>query len=354
MKKVLVMLCVVGAMFSCKKETQPTIVGQNEQGQDLIVNAEGDTVVYQPETKTNETEEVTTPKSDTAFEKDAEGNYTFHFNLEKGKTYPFSISTESSMVQSDGKQSQSGKQSSITALDYTVTDVKKDSYVFDVKFTRFKEAMNDGKQSISYDTNEEKPTNEIAAQQWEFNKAMVGKTFSMEVSKEGKVLDVTKLLTVRNAVKEELSKDLSPEEKEGLNQILNQSLSVEAMQSMFEESISYYPKKAVKVDETWTKKEGNDKASSSMDYTFKGIEDNQALISIKGKSTGNDSQTNQQGVKLFRSLEGNVTGDIKIDAKSGWLTSAEIKKEEVIRMTQQYQGQKMNFSSTTNTTTTIN
>ena len=353
MKKSIFVLSIAALIFSCKKEDKPTIVGKNAQGQELIVNAQGDTVVYNPEVVTENKEEKKEVR-ETAFEKNAEGEYTFQFNLEKGKTYPFSIATKANVVQSDGKNSQKMAQESVTALDYTVAEVKDSTYLMDVKFTRFQEQADSPNGKISYDTNAEKPTNKGAAQQWEFNKAIVGKTFSMEITKDGKVLDVTKLLPVRNAVKEALKSSLSKEELGALDNILNQTLSVEAMQAMFEESISYYPKKSIKIDETWSKKEGNDKASSTMDYTFKGFNDGKADIAIKGTSKGSDSQSNEQGVKLFRSLEGNVDGSVKIDEKSGWISSAKIEKKEVVRMTQQYQGQKMNFSSTTNSTTSIN
>ncbi|MBV7441032.1 hypothetical protein KRX57_06330 [Weeksellaceae bacterium TAE3-ERU29] len=353
MKKSIFVLAVAALVFSCKKEDKPKIVGKNAQGQELIVNAQGDTVVYNPEANTKNTE-VKKEVRETAFEKNAEGEYVFQFNLEKGKTYPFSITTKANVSQSDGKNSQKVSQESVTALDYTVAEVKDSTYLMDVKFTRFQEQADGPSGKISYDTSAEKPTNKGAAQQWEFNKAIVGKTFSMEITKDGKVLDVTKLLPVRNAVKEALKSSLSKEELAALDNILNQTLSVEAMQSMFEESTSYYPKKAVKIDETWSKKEGNDKASSTMDYTFRGFNDGMADIAIKGTSKGSDSQSNEQGVKLFRSLEGNVDGTVKIDEKSGWISSAKIEKKEVVRMTQQYQGQKMNFSSTTNSTTTIN
>lgn len=353
MKKTALILSVAAVIFSCKNETKPTIVGQNEQGQDLVVNAKGDTVVYTPQ-DTEKTKEEVKPVAKSAFEKNAEGLYTFRYNLEKGKTYPFSISTKSTTDQSDGKQSQHMSQESITGVDYTVKEIKDSTYLFEVKFTQFKEAMSNGKENISFDTQAEKPTKKEAQQQWEFNKAMVGKPFEMEITKEGKVVDVTKLLRVRNAIKEELGKSLTEEEKAGLDQVLSQSLSVEAMQSMFEESTSYYPKKAVKLDETWTEKEGNKKASSEMNYTFKGIADNMATVAISGKSNGNDSQSNKQGVKMFRSLEGTVTGTVKIDATTGWISNADIQKKEVVRVTQQYKNQKMNFSSTTKATTKIN
>ncbi|KGB67857.1 hypothetical protein Q787_01695 [Ornithobacterium rhinotracheale H06-030791] len=330
MKKSIIALSIVALAFSCKKENTTTTTSET--------------------TKTEVKKEVPAE----AFTKNAQGEYVFAFNLEEGKTYPFSLTNNATMTQSNGQQSQTVKQTSTTALDYTVAQVKDSTYVLDVKFTRFKEENKSDKKTIGFDTDAEKPTDKGAARQWEFNKAIVGKVFKMEITRSGKVVDVTNLLPVRNAVKEELKKDLSKEEQEGLDQVLSQTLNITAIQTIFDESTSFYPKKAVKLGGKWSKSEGTDKAKSTMNYTLQSVDNGVVDIKIDGSSKGSDSQSNPQGVNLYRSLEGSVDGLAKLDQKSGWISSADIKRKEVVRETQEYQGQKMNFSSTTNTHTEIN
>lgn len=327
MKKILIAFSALCLAFSCKEKKQNT---ENSPQQN---------------TETAHTE-AKKEQPLTAFTKNADDAYTFAFNLEKNKTYPFIIKTHGKSVQSDGKNSESMSQESITSLDYTVKQVKDSSYIMEVKFTRFKEVMDGPNGKISYDTETEKPKNQVVSQQWELSKAIVGKTFNMEISKKGKVLDITGLLPVQNQIKDSI-KTVS------LQQI-NQILSLEALQAMFLESTSYYPQKPIKIKETWTKKEENGNASSTMNYTFKGLDGGEATITITGNSNGKDSQKNPQGVAIYRSLEGNVSGEVKIDQKSGWIKALAIDKKEVVRVTQQYQGQKANFSSTTMTNTTIN
>lgn len=355
MKKLVLILASAMVVFSCEKNTKPVIVGQNEKGEDLIVNAEGDTVVYVAPTTVQTTDSQTEKRVERPAFEEKEGVYDFAFNLKKGETYPFSIATEATNTQSDGKQSQKVTNSSLTALDYTVKEVKDSTYVLDVTFKRFTEKMSNGKKTVALDTDAPKPEDKAAAQRWNFNKAIVGNSFVMEISRKGNVQNIEGLWKTRKAIKSEMDSELkSDEEKAALEEFLIQMLSDEAMQQMFEESISYYPKKAVKKDESWTKKDGDKSAKSEITYTFKGVENGVVTIDINGSSSGSDSQTDQRGIKLFRTLKGNLTGNVEIDANSGWMKHVETKNNEVLRMTQQYKDQKMNYSSTTNSTTKIN
>uniref|UniRef100_UPI0039A6A2DA DUF6263 family protein n=1 Tax=Ornithobacterium rhinotracheale TaxID=28251 RepID=UPI0039A6A2DA len=330
MKKSIIALSIVALAFSCKEKSPATATGEATKVENKV------------------------ERPAEAFVKNAQDEYEFGFNLEEGKTYPFSLTNNATVTQSNGKQSQTIKQTSTTAFEYTVAQVKDSTYVLDVKFTRFKEENKNDKKTISFDTDAEKPTDKSLARQWEFNKAILGKTFKMEITRSGKVIDVTNLLPVRNAVKEELKKDLSQEELEGLDQVLSQTLNITGIQTIFDELTSFYPKKAVKLGEKWSKSEGTDKAKSTMNYTLQAIDNGVVDIKIDGSSKGSDSQTSPEGISVYRSLEGSVDGLAKLDQKSGWISSADIKRKEVVRETQEYQGQKINFSSTTNTHTQIN
>lgn len=356
MKKVILACAVLVMVSSCKNENKkPVVVGTTQEGQELVINEKGDTVVYTP---TTPTEEVIADdkEEDVAFKKNADGLYDFNFNLKKGEKYPFKIVTTAHNIQSDGKQSMTVNQESTTEIEYTVKDITAEGFVMDVAYKRFAEKMSDGKQSIGFDTNAAEPKDEAAKQRWKFNKAIVGNSFKMTVDKQGKVQDVSNLFKVREKVKTQMKADLKKEQLEALDQFLQAALSEDAMISMFEESIAYYPKKAVKKGDTWNKTESEGNAKSNVTYTFDGINNGLATIQIKGSSSGSDSQTdpNGSGVKIFRSLEGNVTGTVNIDEQTGWIKNATMNKDETMRMTQQLKDQKANFSSETKSTTKIN
>ncbi len=356
MNRIFIMLSLVVVVASCKKQEKPAVVGTNEQGEELVVNETGDTVVYVAPVSDNSEVEKQDNSEVAAIKPEKDGTYKFELNLKKGQEYPFKIKTTATNSQSDGKQSQTITQESSTAVAYEVKEIRDSVFILDVTYKQFAESMTDGKEKLGFDTNSAEPTNEEAKQRWKFNKAVVGNTFQMEVSKSGKVQNITNLYKVRQNVKNAMKAGLSEDELKGLDSFLAAALSDEAMQQQFEESMAYYPKKKVKPGDTWSRNESEGNASSNVNYTFEGIKDGVATIKISGTSSGNDSKTdpNGSGMKLFQSLEGKVNGDVKIDVKSGWVKNAEMKKNETIRMTQEFQGQKMNFSSETKSTTTIN
>lgn len=353
------------AVVACKKEkSEIKVVGKNENGEELTVSAEGDTITLKEaealqndklrkeEASTNlETEKVEKKK---AFYKNADGTYTFQFNLEKGKNYPFKVSTHTTSTQSDGENSQQISQNSTNELSYEVVEEKKQSFTLKVTFKRFQEKSSMQGESIGFDTNSGKPSNEMAAQQYKFFKAIVGSSYTIEIAKSGKVLNIDGLAPIREKVKSKLSKGLSEDEKKGLDQMLQASLSKQAMEAMFLESIGYYPTKPVKIGESWEINNSTDNAKSHMKYTLKNVSDSHADIQISGSSNGKDSNTLEQGVKIFRSIEGSVSGTAKINAQSGWVNQANIDKKEILRITQEYQGQKQNMSSTTKSATKVN
>ncbi|MXV38945.1 hypothetical protein GO491_09715 [Flavobacteriaceae bacterium Ap0902] len=357
MKKVILVCAMTAAIISCKNEDKkPPVIGTNENGEELVVNETGDTVVYTPPVKEDNVELDEEEKEDVAFEKDADGSFHFKFNLEKGEKYPFKIVTNATNVQSNGKESATLTQESTTELEYQVKDITEEGFVMDVQYKRFAEKMSDGTTSVSFDTNGAEPKEDAAKQRWKFNKAIIGNSFNMTIDEHGKVQDISNLFKVRDKVKTEMKSDLEPEQLNMLDEFLNAALSDEAMKQMFEESLAYYPKKPVKKGDTWSINNSEGNAKSDINYTFDGINNGVATIKISGTSSGSDSQTdpNGSGVKIFRSLEGKVNGTAHVDQKTGWVKNAVMNKEETMRMTQQLNDQKINLSSTSKSTTKIN
>lgn len=357
MKKVSILLFTLLLVISCKKESKPTVVGTDQDGKELVVNAKGDTVVYDSvkieNTEVKEKVEVKEIEKE-AFTPKEDGAFTFQFNLENGAVYPFKIHSSATNTQALGKQSATMTQESSTEIEYQVTQVKVDSYVLNATYKRFMEKLSDGKESMGFDTNKAQPKNPLTQQRWKFNKSIVGNGFQMEIDKKGKVLKVSGLDKVKQKVSAAMSSELKEEEKADFGKLLDAMISEEGVKAMFQESVSYYPNKSVKKGDTWDRSEKQGNAKSSIQYTFDGVENGLANISIVGKSSGSQSEKGQQGSTLFTSLEGSVNGKIKIDKKSGWIKSAEMKKVETVRMTEQLNDQKQNMSSTTKTISKIN
>ncbi|MDO5655995.1 MAG: DUF6263 family protein [Flavobacteriaceae bacterium] len=356
MNKIILASALVLSIMACKKDEKPAIVGTNNEGKELVINAEGDTVIY--EAPPREEAEIIKEKENLDGIKAAnDGSYKFGLNLKKGSTYPFKIFTKSTSTESDGKQSATMTQESTTTLEYMVKEVKDSTFVLDVTYKQFAEKYSDGKESFSFDTNSPTaPTNEFLKLRYDFNKAVVGNTFQMEVSTRGKVKSINNLWNVREKVKNKLKDNLSPEEIKALDEIINMAINDEAMQHMFEESMAYYPKKDVKLGDTWNRTESAGSANSKMTYTFESIENNIATIKLSGTSTGSETKNmpDGSGMKLHQSLDGKVNGTVNINVNSGWIQNAVMDKDETMRMTQEFQGQKANYSSKVKSNTKIN
>ena len=356
MQKSIIALLLIFTIISCKKEEKPAVVGKNADGQELVVNETGDTVVYVAPAKAEE-EIIKEKENVSGIKAETDGKYNFGLNLKKGEKYPFKIFTKSTSTDSDGKQSRTMTQESTTTLEYVVKEVKDSTFVMDVTYKQFAEKYSDGKESFSFDTNSATaPKDEMLKMRYDFNKAVVGNTFQMEVSEKGKVKSINNLWNVREKVKNKLKGSMKAEELKALDEVLSVAISDEAMQAMFEESLAYYPKKAVKPGDTWNRNESEGSASSKMTYTFDGVNGDIATIKLSGTSNGAESKTdpNGSGMKLHQSLDGKVTGTVHIDVNSGWIKDAQMDKNETMRMTQEFQGQKANFSSTVKSTTKIN
>lgn len=356
MKKFLLPFLLAAAVISCKKDEKPAVVGTNDQGQELVVNETGDTVVYVAPARSEE-EIIKEKESESGIKAETDGKFNFGLNLKKGEKYPFKIFTKTSTTDSDGKQSRSMTQESTTTLEYQVKEVKDSTFVLDVTYKQFAEKYTDGKETLAFDTNSPTaPKDELLKLRYDFNKAVVGNTFQMEVSDRGKVKAINNLWNVREQVKTKLKGTMKPEEIKALDEVLNVAISDEAMQNMFEESLAYYPKKAVKPGDTWNRNESEGSASSKMTYTFEGLNGDIATIKLNGVSSGAESQTDPSGsgMKIHQSLEGKVVGTVHINVNSGWIKDATMNKDETMRMTQEFQGQKANLSSQVKSSTKIN
>lgn len=353
---------VMLGLSACKNDKKDLkIVGKNSAGEELTVNEKGDTIKLKETVKDipeeGEVVESTEEKKEAevkAFTKNPDESYVFRFNLEKGKSYPFKVATNIKNVQSDGKESQQVQQSSENELSYKVREVKSDKYILDVNFKRFKEKISVQGKTMGFDTNVARPSNEMNANKYDFFKTVVGNSFTMEISKGGKVLNVTGLDEIRNKVKTKMEKGLNQEDKKVLEQMLQVSVSKEAMAAMFMESIGYYPQKPVKMGDKWEMNNNVGKAKAHMEYKLSAIDDNQASIKISGNSSANDSQTSKEGMKVSQNLKGSVNGTAKIDVKSGWVNSVTIEKKEVLKMTREYKGEKMTLTATTTSSTKVN
>ncbi|SMC45751.1 DUF6263 family protein [Moheibacter sediminis] len=351
MKKSLIILAAFALIASCKKENEK-VVGTNENGEKLVVNEAGDTVVF----STENVKEI--PNEEAALQKAEDGTYTFRYNLKKGETYPFSLKINTNQSLSDGTQSQKMTSSRTTDVSYFVEDVVDNKFKLKATFKAFSEEFTSPEgEKMFYNTGSTQPADKDIAQSWKIYKAITGETFQMEVDNKGKVLNVKGLDKVSSSVQSKLKNDFTAEEQKMIGELLKGTLNSEFIKMQFEETLNIFPDKSMKIGENWEDSqnisEGPIKGTNKVTRTFKSIDGNIATITVDGVQNVNGKET-QQGVTMSMSNNATLKGSIDLDLGSGWIKKVDLTKSETVKQTMEGQGQKKTMTQTSTTKTSVN
>lgn len=351
MKKSLIILSAFVVLTSCKKENEK-VVGTNENGQELIINENGDTIAL----STENVKEI--PNEEAALQKAEDGTYTFRYNLKKGETYPFSLRINMDQTLSDGTQSEKLTSSRTTDVSYFVEDVVDNKFKLKATFKSFTEDFTSPQgEKMSYNTSSAQPADKDIAQSWKIYKAITGETFQMEVDNKGKVLNVTGLDKVTSSVQSKLKNDFTAEEQKMIGELLKGTLNKESIKMQFEETLNIFPDKSMKIGENWEDSqnisEGPIKGTNKVTRTFKSIDGNIATITVSGVQNVSGKET-QQGVTMSMSNNATLTGSIDLDLASGWIKKVNLTKSETVKQTMEGQGQKQTMTQTSTTKTSVN
>lgn len=354
MKKSLIILSVFAFLISCKKEEQ-TLVGTNENGEKLVIDEKGDTVVF---TETDSTNLAIINPSESALVKNADETYSFRYNLKKGETYPFLLKTSQTQSMSAGGQSVNMKSERTVKFDYFVEEVTNNVFKLKATFKEFSESFTAPTgEKLAYHTNSAKPAHETTAKSWQIYKAIIGESFQMDVDNTGKVHSVKGLSTIVNNANGKLKSDFSADEQKMIKELLTAALNDQAIKGQFEETLNIFPDKNLKVGEEWSDtqniSEGPIKGTNKVTRTFKELNNNVAKITVNGNQNVSGSET-QQGITANMKSNATLDGFIELDLASGWIKKVSITKKETLSSTYQQGDKKETESGTSTTITTVN
>lgn len=352
MKKSLIILSVLAVMTACKNENKTT--GTNENGENLIENNANLNTEENLDSDTNSTSET----QETALVQNSDESYTFRYNLKKGETYPFLLKTKQEQSVASGGQNLSMTSERTVGFDYFVEDVVNNNFKIKATFKGFSEKFKAPTgETLSYDTNSAKPTDQDVAQSWTIYKAIIGESFQMEVDNKGKVISVNGLDKVVGNVQGKLKNDFNAEEQTMIRELLNASLSNEAIKSQFEETLNIFPDKNLTIGEEWSDtqniSEGPIKGTNKVTRTFKDVKDGKATIAVNGTQSVSGSET-QQGLTISMKNNATLNGHIDLDLETGWIKKVNITKKENSTTTYQQGEQKQTETGSSTTITTVN
>lgn len=353
MKKSLIILAVFALFTACKDKT--TNNETNVTGTENVSMSESGNEISSNEI---DTEIVADTENNSSLQKNEDDTYSFRFNLKKGDTYPFrmKITTEESM--SMGNQSAKMSSTRTVDFDYFVQDVSNNNFKLKATFLNFSESFKAPTgESISFNTSQGKPSDEDIAKNWSIYKAISGQSFDMEVNNRGKVLSVTGLDKVRSNAFEKIKSDFSEEEQSFVKQLLENSLSVEAIKVQFEESLNIFPERNLKIGEKWEDvqniNEGPITGKNTVTRTFEGINNGKARVKVDGVMNVGGTET-QQDLTISMKNSSTLDGTIDVDLETGWLDKVHIVKNESVTTTYQQGDQKETESGKQTVVTTVN
>lgn len=354
MKKSLMILSLFIAIISCKKDEQK-VVGTNENGEQLVVNEAGDTIVLEETDSLNIASENS---GETALVKNEDDSYSFRYNLKKGETYPFLLKTSQSQSMSAAGQTMTMKSERTVKFDYFVEDVTNNVFKLKATFKEFSESFTaPSGEKMAYHTSSAKPADETTAKSWQIYKAIIGESFQMEVDNKGKVHSVKGLSTIVNNANGKLKNDFTPDEQKMIKELLTAALNDKAIKSQFEETLNIFPDKNLKVGEEWSDtqniSEGPVKGTNKVTRTFKELNNNVAKITVNGNQNVSGNET-QQGITANMKSNATLDGFIELDMNSGWIKKVNITKKENLTTIYQQGNQKETESGSSTTITTVN
>lgn len=353
MKKSLIILAVFALMTACKDKISDTKTGvsttENAQNEEYVVDVSLNEI---------ETEEGINTESNTSLQKNEDDTYSFRFNLKKGDTYPFrmKITTDESMTMSN--QSASMSSTRTVDFDYFVENINNTNFILKATFLNFSESFKAPTgETISFNTAQGRPANEDVAKNWAIYKAISGQSFTMEVNNRGKVISVKGLDKVRSNAFEKIKSDFTAEEQTYVKDLLENSLSVNAIKVQFEESMNIFPERNLKIGEKWEDvqniNEGPVTGKNTVTRTFEGIKDGVARVKVDGVMNVGGSET-QQDLTMTIKNNSTIDGTIDVDIETGWLNKVHFVKNESSLVTYQQGDMKETESVKQTVVTTVN
>lgn len=349
MKKISAILLLSIAMVSCKKEAK-TIT--------KIDPTTGDTIKIQVASEEDSIKMVKEMSAKAAI-KDSAGIYQQTFNLEKGKTYPFTtFQKETLNATAPNGEKQTMTRESTDEVNFLVNDIVNDVYDITINFVAKKTSQTADGKTVSVDTKKAAPTEESLKNKWTLDKAMVGNKLSMKMTKQGKIISITgfepvytKFSTTINGLTKDaqIRKNLLAESKSGFNE--------ENLKEQFSKNIMILPKKGAKIGDKWTVSENaspDGKVKISTNYTLKKIENGVAEITLTGGIPNQSEKKTQNGMTHSISSEFSQNGTLKFDVNSGWIINQNINVKTMQKESMSDGKQTQSMTSVTNSSVIVN
>jgi hypothetical protein len=244
-------------------------------------------------------------------------------NLKQGGTYFQKMNTNMSIDQTINGMENNITMSIRGVTEFKVTNKTDSFYFMDVVYASLAMDMKMPMASMSFNS-EKKDSADVFSK---ILRNMIGKSMQIKMDYKGKVHYVKNVDSIFNGMFESIP-NLPESQRQQLEEQMRQSYGEEAFRNSIEMSVSLFPDKPVAVQESWEK---NSDIKTTMELNLKSKykleESNKAFYRITGEtemSSNKDKYVNVSGFSMKYDMDGTMTSDVKIDAKTGWVIESNI------------------------------
>lgn len=351
MKKLTVLALLSSlAVVSCKKDKKVIT---------KVDPTTGDTIKVEVASEEDSIKVVKEIKEKSAIKENEAGLYSQGFNLEKGKTYPFTSQQNEKVTMSlPNGQSQNISTTTIDEITFTVDDIKDDVYKMTINFVAKKTSQTGEGKTMTIDTQKASPKEEPLKNQWTLDKAMTGNKLSMTMNKKGEILSITGFDNIYKKIEKAVN-TLTTDAKirKQLMEGSKASFNEEVLKNQFSKNMIVMPKEGIALNKTWSDVENaspDGKVKLSTHYRLKSVNDNIAEIVISGGIPKQSDKETQQGVTRTVSSEFTQNGTLKFDMTTGWIISQNVQIKTVQKETLSDGKQSQSMTSTSTSSVMVN
>jgi len=254
-------------------------------------------------------------------------SYDLKLNLEKGKVYKQGLISDMKMSMDMMGNLIDVNMTMSTFNSYKVLDIKDGKFDLEVKYDSMKMQMKFMGQERTYNSeSNENPANDMLSNMIQSFK---NKAFKIKMTPAGEIVEVSDTDSMF-ADFFKANANLTEEQKASAKKQIEGSFGPENIKNALASSCGIFPSNAVKIGDKWTKEgtfTANMNAKIATTYELKEInKDYYILGSVSEFINDGNSGMDLNGVKVNLNITGNITGDFKVNRKSGWIMSSEGKQ----------------------------
>jgi hypothetical protein len=172
---------------------------------------------------------------------------------------------------------------------------------------------------VIFDTNGKKPGDPDQAKMWKIYRAISNVTFTLDMDIYGNASNIKGMDAIYEKAKLTLQSELKGKDLDDFINAFKLGLNPNTFKDQFERSIMKFPAKGLKIGEKWnTQPEMKDRGYNQLIKVGENITE----IHLQGTLPSKKDSKVIEGVTYKLSVNGNQSGKVFIDNKSGWISKA--------------------------------